>query len=70
MIARYRTEASTAAELDLGWLVPMHIAIPELASMVGQQPIAADESAPNEGSGGAGPPAGRGNAGNESSAVE
>ena len=33
MIARYRREAQTALELNLGWLKPLHLAIPELAMM-------------------------------------
>jgi integrase len=33
MIARYRTQATTAEELSLGKLAPLHLAIPELASM-------------------------------------
>jgi hypothetical protein len=70
MIARYRTEASTAAELNLGWLVPLRLAIPELASVVGRQPTAADEPSANQGGGGAGLPAGRRCAPSESSAAE
>lgn len=31
MVARYRREASTVAELELGWFKPLHEAIPELA---------------------------------------
>ncbi|MFW5739319.1 MAG: DNA integration/recombination/inversion protein, partial [Myxococcota bacterium] len=30
MIARYRREAQTPAELKLGWLEPLHQALPEL----------------------------------------
>ncbi len=37
MIARYRREAQTAAELKLGWLKPLHLAIPELREM-GERP--------------------------------
>jgi hypothetical protein len=36
MLARYRREAKTAQELALGWLVPLHHAIPELAADEGQ----------------------------------
>jgi integrase len=32
MIGAYRRSARTAAELNLGWLAPMHLAIPELAT--------------------------------------
>ncbi|MCK6536825.1 MAG: hypothetical protein L6Q84_27985 [Polyangiaceae bacterium] len=31
MIAKYRREAGTVEELGLGWLLPLHEAIPELA---------------------------------------
>lgn len=33
MIARYRLEAKTARELELGWLQPLHEVIPELAAL-------------------------------------
>jgi integrase len=33
MISRYKTEATTAEELSLGTLAPLHLAIPELAAM-------------------------------------
>ncbi len=33
MISRYRSDAETAAELNLGRLVPLHVAIPELAAL-------------------------------------
>jgi integrase len=31
MVAKYRRQARTAEELKLGWFVPLHEAIPELA---------------------------------------
>ncbi|MCU0692202.1 MAG: hypothetical protein MUF54_12450 [Polyangiaceae bacterium] len=37
MIARYRREAQTAAELKLGWLKPLHLVVPELREM-GERP--------------------------------
>ena len=33
MISRYKTEATTAEELSLGTLAPLHLAIPELAAI-------------------------------------
>jgi integrase len=33
MVARYRRTAETHAELGLGWLLPLHEAIPELAKL-------------------------------------
>jgi integrase len=36
MIARYRREAQTAVELKLGWLKPLHLALPELREMADQ----------------------------------
>lgn len=33
MLARYRREAETASELGLGWLLPLHEVIPELAAL-------------------------------------
>jgi integrase len=33
MISRYNSEATTAAELSLGALAPLHLAIPELAGI-------------------------------------
>lgn len=33
MISRYKTEAMTAEELNLGSLAPLHMAIPELAAI-------------------------------------
>jgi integrase len=33
MVARYRRDAETAEELNLGWLLPMHEAIPELQAL-------------------------------------
>jgi hypothetical protein len=33
MIALYRRQAKTAAELKLGWLKPLHEVIPELAAI-------------------------------------
>lgn len=33
MVARYRREAQTVQELKLGWLKPLHLAIPELAEL-------------------------------------
>jgi integrase len=33
MISRYKTEAMTAEELNLGSLAPLHLAIPELAAI-------------------------------------
>lgn len=30
MVSRYRRQARTVRELDLGWLAPMHVAIPEM----------------------------------------
>lgn len=48
MVARYRREASTLAELSLGWFAPLDAAIPELASIgVTNNSIAG--SAPNAG---------------------
>lgn len=38
MIARYRLEAKTAQELELGWLHPLHEAIPELAALGVEEP--------------------------------
>lgn len=35
MLKRYRREAQTASELALGWLLPLHDLIPELASLKG-----------------------------------
>ena len=32
MLSRYRRESKTAQELDLGWLSPLHAAIPELTA--------------------------------------
>jgi integrase len=32
MLSRYRREATTAQELGLGWLAPLHLSIPELAT--------------------------------------
>ncbi len=43
MIARYRSEAATAAELNLGWLGPTYLAIPEIAKLGGDQPLSLDE---------------------------
>ncbi len=40
MVARYRRDAKTAEELKLGWLMPMHEIIPELAG------LASDRSKP------------------------
>lgn len=40
MVARYRRDAKTAEELNLGWLLPMHEVIPELAG------LASDRSKP------------------------
>jgi len=36
MIALYRRQAKTAAELKLGWLKPLHEVVPELAALVGK----------------------------------
>jgi hypothetical protein len=33
MIARYRRQAQTVQELNLGWLKPLHEVIPELATL-------------------------------------
>ncbi len=33
MLARYRRDARTLEELGVGWLTPLHEAIPELAEM-------------------------------------
>jgi integrase len=38
MIARYRLEAKTAQELELGWLHPLHEVIPELAGLGPKEP--------------------------------
>jgi integrase len=38
MIARYRLEAKTAQELELGWLLPLHEVIPELAALGPEEP--------------------------------
>jgi len=38
MIALYRRQAKTAAELKLGWLKPLHEIIPELAKLGAQRP--------------------------------
>lgn len=40
MINRYRRAARTAAELGLGWLVPLHAAVPELAALENVRTIA------------------------------
>jgi hypothetical protein len=36
MIALYRRQAKTAAELKLGWLKPLHELLPELAGLRGK----------------------------------
>jgi hypothetical protein len=33
MLNRYRRDAESIAELNLGWLTPLHEAIPEFAAM-------------------------------------
>ncbi len=43
MVSRYRSEAATAAELNLGWLAPLYLAIPELAKLGGDEPLSPDE---------------------------
>jgi len=37
MIARYRRQAQTVQELNLGWLKPLHEVVPELAAMDGSE---------------------------------
>jgi hypothetical protein len=38
MIARYRQEAKTAQELELGWLLPLHEVVLELAALGPAEP--------------------------------
>jgi integrase len=47
MIARYRRDAATAAELALGCLHPLHEAIPELAEVGSSNSAATDQLSPN-----------------------
>jgi integrase len=47
MLARYRRDAKTAQELGLGWLLPLHEAIPELRILNDEPGSSAVESSAN-----------------------